>query len=217
MTRHGSPAAKTPRGTSPITTLPAPTTDPFPIADAFKMIDRAPTKTSSSMVIPSSGCGSGSGAYLCGTVSTGWKSVSATTTSAPRRTRSPIAIKVVAQIDAPLILTSEPIRIVAPGRRVRCTTRLETSRAVRDDREMSRLLDPIDILESRSRPTIGHPSEVTASPISPPSIVTVMCRSPIERGLRNHEADEYELGGVCVLGLPGSSVPNPSAKGSNSR
>lgn len=168
MTRHGLPAATTPRGTSPITTLPAPMTDPFPITDPFKTIDRAPTKTSSSMAILSSSCGSDSGAYLRGTVSTGWKSVSATTTSAPRRTRSPIAMNVAAQIEAPLIPTSEPIRIVAPGRRVRSTTRLETPRAVRDDREMSRLLDPIDILESRSRPTIGHPSKVTAFPISTP-------------------------------------------------
>lgn len=168
MTRHGLPAATTPLGISPLTTLPAPMTDPSPITDPFKMIDRAPTKTSSSILMPSSGCGSGSGAYLRGNVFTGWKSVSASTTSAPRRTRSPIEMNVAAQIEAPLIPASEPIRIVAPGRRVRSTTRLETPRAVRDDREMSRLLDPIDILESRSRPTIGRPSKVTPSSISTP-------------------------------------------------
>jgi hypothetical protein len=169
MTRHGLPAATTPGGMSPVTTLPAPMTDPFPILDPFKMIDRAPTKTSSPIAIPSSGHGSGTGSCLRGTVSTGWKSVSATTTSAPRRTRSPIATEVAAQIEAPLIPTSAPIRILAPGRSVRSTTGLETPRAVLDDSEMSRHFAPIEIVESCSRLAIGDPNKLTSSPISTPS------------------------------------------------
>lgn len=166
MIRHGVPAAITNAGISPVTTLPAPITDPSPITAPLRTSDRAPMKTSSSMTMRLPG--SGSGAYLRGIESSGWKSVSAIITSAPSRTRSPIVMRSAAQITAPLIPTSEPISIAAPTRRVRRITRVETPSAVRDAFEIRTLLGPIETLESRARLTIGRPIRRTAPPTSIP-------------------------------------------------
>ena len=94
--------------------------------------------------------------------------MSAITTSAPTKTRSPTAIDLAAEIDAPLRPTSQPISIVAPAQRVRRITRPETPSAVRDAREIKTLLRPIAIREPRSRLTIGRPIKPTSFPTSTP-------------------------------------------------
>ena len=50
-TLHGTPAATTPAGTSWVTTLPAPITDPAPMVTPAHTVAFAPIQTFSSMVI----------------------------------------------------------------------------------------------------------------------------------------------------------------------
>lgn len=168
MTRHGFPAATIRGGISPLTTLPAPITDPSPTVEPLRTMARAPMKTSAPMTIRSDGFGSGGPAYRRGIASISWKSVSATRASAPNSARSPIDTCFAAQIVAPLSPTSAPMSIRAPSRRVRRITGRPTPSAVEGEREMMTQRSPTVIDEPAEISTIGRPMTRTARPSSTP-------------------------------------------------
>jgi len=168
MTRHGFPAATTRGGTTPLTTLPAPMTEPEPIRVPARTIDRAPTKTSSPITTRSLSDGRGGGAYRRGMSLISWKSVSVTSTSAPNRTLAPTATELIAQIVVPLSPESLPIVMLASLSSVRSITGLLTPSAVDATLEISTDRSPIEMADPGASSTIGWPIIRTRCPMTTP-------------------------------------------------
>lgn len=211
MTRHGFPAATTPGGISPFTTLPAPMTDPSPMVEPLRTIDRAPMKTSSPMTTRSVSFGWGGAAYRRGIASISWKSVSATRTSAPNSTRSPTDTCVAAQIVVPLSPTSAPISIRAPSRSARRMTGRPTPSAVEAGREMTMQRSPSVIDDPAASSTIGRPMIRTARPsVTPRARIVARQTRPSPVSFQARHAREARRRGLWALDPGVISTGRPS-------
>src|SRR5512140_130965 len=155
ITVAGTPPANAKDGTACPTTLPEAMTQPRPSRTPLRIVQLAPMRTSSSIMVGAVSPTLGAASRESG--DGGWKSVSITIEFAPIDTLSPISISVSAQIVPPVIAKSSPIVIRAPGRRVLRTTGWLGERGLERMEDRSDILRPMEMTLDRCRWIIGRP------------------------------------------------------------